>query len=140
MTDLQCAAPGCFGKLMSHADFVQRHMLPGFLQRWDHWLQEAMHRARHRIGDDWLPVYLHSPIWRFALAAGACDAHAWAGVMMPSVDSVGRQFPLTIVARLSQDADLLGCLRDGQDWYATLETLALSSLCAEFRLVDFDAA
>ena len=133
-------APGFFGKVMSHADFVSRRMPPGFLQRWDGWLQEALHVSRQRLGPCWLATYLHSPIWRFALAADACDAHAWAGIMMPSVDSVGRQFPLTIVVKLAPGVDILDCLCEGQSWYAALETLALSSLGENFVLADFDLA
>jgi len=136
----QGSAPGFFGKLMSHADFVTRRMPPGFLTRWDGWLQEAVHAARRRMGDEWLAIYLHSPIWRFAQAAGVCDQHAWAGVLMPSVDSVGRQFPLTIVGRMPSGAGVLDCLLEGDSWYAALEGLALSSLDDGFTLEAFDAA
>ena len=136
----QAQVPGFFGKVMSNADFVSRRMPPVFLQRWDGWLQVALHAARQRLGPHWLATYLHSPIWRFALAAEACDAHAWAGIMMPSVDSVGRQFPLTIVVKLPQGVDIFDCLCEGQGWYTALETLALSSLSDQFVLADFDLA
>jgi type VI secretion system protein ImpM len=132
--------PGFFGKVMSYADFIARRIPPAFLQCWDEWLQAALQKARQQLGSEWLPTYLHSPIWRFALAAQACDAHAWAGIMMPSIDSVGRQFPLTIVVRLPQGVNIYECLRDGQDWYAQLESLALSSLSEKFILADFDLA
>lgn len=133
-------AAGFFGKVVAHADFVSRRVPPAFLQRWDGWLQAAMHAARERAGAGWPSAYLAGPTWRFVLAQESCDAHAWAGVLMPSSDSVGRQFPLTIVTRLVHGADVLACLRDGDDWYGALEALAMSTASGGFVLAEFDLA
>ena len=50
-------------------------------------------------------VYLTSPAWRFVFAAGACGPVPVIGLMAPSVDRVGRHFPLTIIAELPPDVD-----------------------------------
>lgn len=42
--------------------------------------------------------YLTSPVWRFAIAPGVLGPEGLGGVMMPSVDRVGRYFPLIIGA------------------------------------------
>jgi len=124
-------AAGFFGKVPSHGDFVARRLPAAFTEPWDAWLQAGMADSRAQLGDAWLPTYLNSPIWRFALGAGVCGPQAWSGVMMPSVDRVGRYFPFTIAA---------GCDLPPAAWYATLEDLALSALDAGFSLQDCDAA
>lgn len=133
---------GFFGKVRSHGDFVTRRLPVSFTRSWDDWLQTGLQASREALGPDWLLTYLNSPIWRFALAPGACDAQAWAGVLMPSVDRVGRQFPLTLAARVasaSGAAPLLGWMAQAGGWYDPLETLALSTLSDEFSLDAFDA-
>jgi type VI secretion system protein ImpM len=131
---------GFFGKVVSHGDFVSRRLPPALVGLWDAWLQAGLQASRELLGPRWLEVYLTSPIWRFALAPGACDEHAWAGVLMPSVDRVGRHFPLTIVAGAPGGAALLDWIGAGQDWYGQAEALALSTLKEGFVLERFDAA
>ena len=136
-------APDCgtgfFGKVRSHGDFVTRRLPVSFIRPWDNWLQTALQASREELGHAWLNTYLNSPIWRFVLAPGACSAQAWAGVLMPSVDKVGRYFPLTIAASVSGTAFLLECITKTGAWYAQLETLALSALRDDFKLDAFDA-
>lgn len=130
---------GFFGKVASHGDFVSRRLPSTFLNPWDACLQAGLQCSRERLGEQWLEVFLCSPIWRFALAAGVCGEPGWAGVMIPSVDRVGRYFPLTL-ATAGADAPLLARLeRDGR-WYDQLERLALSALSEGFSLDAFDEA
>ena len=42
--------------------------------------------------------YFSAPIWRFSLSPGLCGARGMAGIMMPSLDRVGRRFPSCIAA------------------------------------------
>jgi type VI secretion system protein ImpM len=130
---------GFYGKLASHGDFVSRRLSPVFVREWDAWLQAGLRRSREGLGEHWQAAYLCSPIWHFALAADVCAEPGWAGVLMPSVDRVGRYFPLT-VAYGGQDAPVLQRLRCDGDWYAEVERLALSSLETGFALEPFDAA
>jgi len=137
--DQRMSRSGFFGKLVSHGDFISRRLSPAFLRAWDEWLQEGLTCSRERLGEQWQTTYLCSPIWRFALASGVCGEPAWAGVLMPSVDRVGRCFPLTL-AYGGPPVSPLDRLRNDGDWYAQLEALALSSLEPGFCLEDFDAA
>jgi type VI secretion system protein ImpM len=82
--------PGIYGKLPSNGDFVTRRLPATFLQPWDQWLQESTADSRDQLGRRWLEIYLTSPVWRFALSPGTTGQLPWAGVLMPSVDSVGR--------------------------------------------------
>lgn len=131
---------GFFGKVRSHGDFVGRRLPPEFLRAWDDWLQGTLRDSRHQLGPAWLDTYLNSPIWRFALAPDVCGASAWSGVLMPSVDRVGRQFPLTIAAASTGTPPLLDWVANESAWYDRIETLALSSLHADFSLENFDAS
>ncbi len=132
--------PGFFGKVTSHGDFVGRRLEPSFQQGWDAWLQEGMQQSKKTLAERWAPTYLTSPIWRFALARGVCGENAWVGLMMPSVDRVGRHFPLTLAACIDGDESLLDCMSLHDDWFKDLEELALSSLGEGFVLDGFDTA
>ena len=134
------SSTGFFGKLVSHGDFVSRRLPDSFMQAWDSWLQHGLHASRETLGAAWLETYLTSPIWRFALNTGVAGESAWAGVLMPSVDRVGRHFPLTIAASSNGQIAMLEWLENEKPWFDQLETLALSSLEADFRLDDFDLA
>jgi len=118
--------PGCYGKLPSRGDFVSWHLPPGFVKPWDDWLQTAIAHSRQQLESTWLECYLTSPLWRFALSPGACGEDAYAGVLMPSVDRVGRYFPLTIAAPLSHDQNFLELT--GTDWFERAEEAALAGL------------
>jgi type VI secretion system protein ImpM len=132
---------GFFGKVPTHGDFVSRRLPQDFIAPWDAWMQAGLAESRARLGQGWLPMYLNSPIWRFALGAGVCGPQAWAGVMMPSVDRVGRYFPLTVAAVLGGDGvDPRHGPAGDEAWYGRIETLALSCLKNDFSLARFDAA
>ena len=89
---------GLFGKLPARGDFVRAGLPGSFIEPWDAWLQRAIAAARGRMGERWLPAWLDAPVWRFSLPPGACGAGAALGLMLPSVDRVGRYFPLTLAA------------------------------------------
>ena len=131
---------GFFGKVTSHGDFVARRLAPAFRQPWDGWLQAGLQLSKTALGPGWRATYLSSPIWRFTLAPGVCGEPGWAGLLMPSVDRVGRHFPLTLACALAASTPLPDCVTAHGAWYAQLEALALSSLAEHFSLDDFDAA
>ncbi|MCL4747415.1 MAG: type VI secretion system-associated protein TagF [Burkholderiaceae bacterium] len=99
---------GWFGKLPSTGDFVGRRLPAEFQNSWDQWLQDGLTHSRRNRGDNWLDLYLVFPVWRFVLPAGRLGQSGWCGVLMPSVDRVGRYFPLTICERIATDAVELG--------------------------------
>jgi type VI secretion system protein ImpM len=131
-------APGFFGKVRTHGDFVARRLPVEFVTRWDEGLQQGMLLARQRFGAQWLELYLNAPVWCFALGAGLYGPSAWAGVLTPGVDRVGRYFPFTI-AQAIDGVELVRRLADAQGWYDRLVALALGTLMPEFALDAFDA-
>lgn len=108
---------GLYGKLPSHGDFVLRELPQDFVQPWDTWLQASIVEARRALADEFANVWSTAPPWRFRLPAGACGNLSVVGVLLPSEDLVGRQFPLTLAALLRP-----GASAPNGAWYAALET------------------
>lgn len=119
---------GLYGKIPAHGDFIDRQLPVGFIRSWDSWLQAALANSRERLGDQWVELYLTGSIWRFVLSSGAIDEQMWAGILMPSVDSVGRYFPLTIAAPLPQGTAAASFLEQNSEWFRHLESIAMAAL------------
>ena len=88
--------PGWFGKIPSLGDFATRRLPGSFVEPWDEWLSAELSEARFVLGDTWPAIYEQAPISCFSLGLGTVDDHTWHGILVPSFDRVGRQFPLTI--------------------------------------------
>jgi type VI secretion system protein ImpM len=134
------ASIGFFGKLPVMGDFVVRRLPMAFVAKWDDWLQEGISRSRQLLGDQWLNTYLVAPVWRFCLQPGVIDSKAWCGLMFPSVDRVGRYFPLALFAPLPADADLAALTVGQSSWFDQLETLAMQALNAGLNFEAWDSA
>jgi type VI secretion system protein ImpM len=128
---------GFYGKLPCRGDFLQRRAPQDFVDAWDAWLQEGLHESKLRLQDAWLDSYLTGPVWRFVLSAGICGAGAYAGVLVPSVDRVGRYFPLTVIAQLATEECPLSVACGMSAWFESAESLAIEAVAAE--ALDFDA-
>ncbi len=87
---------GFFGKIPARGDFVRSGLPRAFIEPWDRWLELVLAGSRERLGDAWRPAWLEAAVWRFALAPGMAGPMAAYGVLLPSVDSHGRYFPLTV--------------------------------------------
>jgi type VI secretion system protein ImpM len=131
---------GFFGKLPSNGDFLQRRVPQAFLEVWDPWLQECVHASRESLQEAWLAAYLTSPVWRFVLPEAICGSGAYAGILAPSVDRVGRYFPMTIVTQVDVDANPLDFAMRRGSWFDALESLLVTALGEpEVDLEWFDA-
>jgi type VI secretion system protein ImpM len=122
---------GFYGKLVSRGDFVSRDLPQSFIQPWDAWLVEGLLASQNQLGNAWLNAYLVSPLWRFALAPGVCGPDAVTGVLMPSIDRVGRYFPLTVARLLPADQAISRVIGGADDWFEQVEALLLASLAPE---------
>ncbi len=132
-------SPGLYGKIPVLGDFITRRLPARFVDTWDGWLQNALSTSRQQLGSGWLDIYLTSPIWRFILSPGICGPTIWAGVLMPSVDKVGRYFPLTLAMSIDAPQVLPPDLFvNDAGWFERLEQLALSALEDDFELSEFD--
>jgi type VI secretion system protein ImpM len=133
------STPGFYGKLASRGDFVSRGLPQSFIGPWDSWLAAGL-LASQSLGDRWLNAYLVSPLWRFMVAPGVCGPQAAVGVVMPSIDRVGRYFPLTVAVLLDHEADPASVIGGSDSWFEQVEQLLLSTLSVEASFEAFDAA
>jgi type VI secretion system protein ImpM len=131
------AEVGFYGKLPSHGDFLRRRVPDAFVAVWDPWLQECLAASRSTLADRWLDVYLTSPAWRFVSAPGALGPSAMIGLMVPSVDRVGRYFHLTFAAALPDDVNVVDAAEQGGAFLDHAEQLAVETLAADS--IDFDS-
>jgi type VI secretion system protein ImpM len=118
---------GAFGKMPSLGDFFRLRVAQDFVTIWDSWVQAALLSSRQLLGDRYDDCYMTAPVWRFVLPPGLAGGAGVMGVLMPSVDRVGRQFPLTLVGPCSA-ASPLHDLAHQSPVLAELETLALAAL------------
>lgn len=132
---------GFFGKLPGVGDFVQRRLPRQFVEIWDQHFEYAVGANRNALGTLWHAAFEHSPVWRFVLAPDVCTGSAWAGVMGPSADRVGRCFPMVLASPLSPDpADGMQVLRYADTWFDALErTLRAAQADGSMGVDAFDA-
>lgn len=121
-------ACGLFGKLPGKRDFIALGAPSAFLSVYEPWLQGGLTASRLELGAGWQDAFLHAPIWRFWLGSAFCGQTV-AGAFMPSVDGIGRYFPLTVFAIAETGAAIPPPELDPQDaWFARAEDLLLHAL------------
>ncbi len=131
---------GFFGKIPAKADFVSGHCPAGFLTVWEPFLMKGLARSRLDLKDAWEEAYMTMPVWRFLLKpeeGGNPLPAPVAGAFMPSVDRVGREFPLTLVVPLEGDSAENG---PGENWYQGLEAVLLKMLEDDSSLAGLKTA
>jgi type VI secretion system protein ImpM len=118
---------GLFGKLPAKRDFIGMNASRRFLEAWEPWLQAGVAMSKQMLGDAWIETYNRAPIWRYWLGADFCG-EAMIGAFMPSVDGVGRSFPLAIFVG-EGDASLPPPELEPNDaWFEAAEAVLLDAL------------
>lgn len=122
---------GLFGKLPQKRDFVANAIPGEILAPMETWLQSAVAASRSQLGRGWEETYLVAPIWRFWLGADIFGLNC-AGALMPSVDGVGRYFPLMAIYMAEAGSSLPPPSYAPQEkWFAAIEQRLLSVLDEE---------
>lgn len=134
-------AAGFLGKLPSAGDFVQRRLPSAFVDVWDRHFEGAVAQSRTALGDAWHEAFHASPVWRFLLGPGICGDTAWAGVMGPGADRVGRCFPMVIAAPVvGADVDRVLAGSTALAWFDEAERIHRAAQADAAIAVDnFDA-
>ena len=135
-------AVGWHGKLPSLGDFTTRGLDDDFVEVWDAWMSSGLSRLRAEKPDEWRDAYLCSPTWRFIVTPrflpAPLSSDMWTGVVMPSVDRVGRYYPLTLAGRL----EAIPSSRDGQgalwSWLQRLQDAAIDALQDDWGVAALD--
>jgi type VI secretion system protein ImpL len=84
-----------YGKTQSKRDFVAPGAPRAFLDRWEPWMQAGLASSRLVLDRAWQERFLTAPIWRFWLGEAICGT-TLAGAFMPSLDAIGRYYPLAV--------------------------------------------
>lgn len=131
--------PGWFGKLSMLGDFAHRRLPTAVVERCDEWLSQCVSQSRQTLGTAWLETYLTAPLWCFVWAPRVIDDGWWIGVLMPSVDSVGRYFPLLVMRDADHAPDNVLGLSQLSTWYDSVGRCTLATLQPHARLEQFEA-
>lgn len=123
--------PGFYGKLPMLGDFVNRRLPKEFVYPLDEWLQLSLAHSKDVLKESWLNCYLQSPIWRFILCPEVCGSDPWMGLIMPSVDKVGRYYPLVLGCKLVKGCNPIEVLTVGCSWFEMADETILSILSDE---------
>lgn len=133
---LRPPGPWLFGKIPAHGDFISRGLEPALHEALDLWLSTELARARAKFGD-FDERYVRAAAWHFV----DCDpAGQWSGgALCPSVDAVGRRFPI-LVAAPAEGAEQATAIAHaaldlifaalGEGWEATRLHQALAAIAA----------
>lgn len=130
---------GYFGKIPSKGDFITCSLSMDFTEPWDVWLRGVLAHTKSVLSDSWMELYLTSPVYHFSLSSGVCGNSTWLGVFMPSVDSVGRYFPMTICQSFPSHSNPLDLLTKEKKWLQDAENLLLTCLEDDFSLDNFES-
>ncbi|TWF50057.1 type VI secretion system-associated protein TagF [Neorhizobium alkalisoli] len=130
---------GFFGKLPSHGDFVSTGLGRGLQDMLDIWLQSGLQRLQQAFPDDWEAWFKAMPTWRFVVERGHWGPSTLVGIILPSLDRVGRSFPLVIASQIPGfTGDPRGlCLDDS--WFTAAEGIAETSAHRDFDINAFIA-
>lgn len=148
--------PGWYGKLPTLGDFASRRLPAPWIETWDAWLAEELAGWRDQDPEHWLTHYLQGPSLRFLVMPGVMteempqamprenrtapeSSQSWVGILMPSVDRVGRYFPLTLaqaVSHLPENAHELDRL---MRWLTQLDDLAVAALQDDWTADQLEA-
>ncbi|PSJ57016.1 type VI secretion system-associated protein TagF [Kumtagia ephedrae] len=119
---------GLFGKLPQKRDFIAFGIAGEVLSPLETWLQSAVAASRSELGRGWEEVYLVAPIWRFWIGADVLGVNC-AGALMPSVDGIGRFFPLLALYACEPGESLPPPSYSPQEkWFAAIEARLLGVL------------
>lgn len=122
------ARQGFFGKLPGHGDFVRAGLPEAIVAGWDAWVRAGLAESRATLGAAWRDAFLEAPVWRFRFGPGLLGAAGLAGVMAPSVDSVGRYFPLMLGAAMAAPP----APAEAPPWFDALAAVVTDAVCDDW--------
>lgn len=110
---------GFYGKIPARGDFVGAGLPAAVVDALDGWMRASLAASRDTLGDEWQPCWMEAPVWRFfAPVAGLLLGGVW----LPSIDRVGRTFPLVLVTDSTAA---------GPAWMDSAEELGIAAVTAD---------
>ncbi len=131
---------GFFGKVPSHGDFISDGLERELIGTFDNWMRSGLHACADTFAGRWSEIFASSPPIRFIIESGIWGNSAYAGVLVPSADRVGRKYPLAIVAQLNNFRKHPRTLYLDDTWFMAAEALAETSMTGDFDMSRFNAS
>ncbi|MBL8587127.1 MAG: type VI secretion system-associated protein TagF [Methylobacteriaceae bacterium] len=117
-----------FGKTQTKRDFIAPGAPRAFLDVWEPWMQAGLATSRMLLDRAWQQSFLTAPIWRFWMGE-AVMGQTCLGAFMPSLDSIGRYYPLAAIATPARGLSIPPPELDLQEsWFAAIEDFLLATL------------
>ncbi len=117
---------GFHGKLPTRGDFVGAGLDRALVAALDTCISAGMAEAMAASGEGWPEIWLEAPVWRFALGEPAT-----LGLCLPSVDKVGRFYPLLIAAGFPPGIAPERMARHGTAWLDAAEDAGRAALAED---------
>lgn len=130
---------GWYGKLPCSGDFVFRRIPRTLLDELDSWMSRGLAEYRLAMPNDWREHFAAAPLWNYAIPACAGGGNTLIGLLVPSRDRVGREFPLCAGLALRQDAATQQLLADVPGWLWRLGDVVVEARDHVLPLDEFDA-
>ena len=131
---------GWFGKLPCAGDFIYRRLPRSLLSGLDNWLQQGLSQLRGTYPAEWRGIYDSAPTWNCAIPAAVTQVdQTLIGLITPSRDRVGREFPLCagVAVPVGAARPLLAC---AHDWLQQLGRIVAQAKSRPSTVDAFDAA
>jgi type VI secretion system protein ImpM len=133
-------AIGWFGKLPSSGDFVFRRLPRSLQDGLDNWMRLGLAELRGSMPNEWKESFASAPAWNCAIPACVAGGNTLIGVLVPSHDRVGRQFPLCAGVVLPAGTSAVQFLADADGWLVALGRIVLEARDHQVPLEAFDAS
>ena len=131
---------GWFGKLPCAGDFIYRRLPRTLLSGLDNWLQQGLSQLRGTYPAEWRGIYETAPTWNCAIPAAVTQVDlTLIGLIMPSRDRVGREFPLCAGVAVPGGGSR-ALLASAHDWLQQLGRLVVQAKARPSTVEAFDAA
>jgi len=130
---------GWFGKLPSAGDFVFRRIPRALLDELDNWLSRGLAEYRAAVPGDWRKHFAAAPVWNCAIPASVIGGNTLIGLLVPSRDRVGREFPLCAGVLLPRNAATNQLLAEVPGWLWSLGEAVVEARDRALPLDEFDA-
>jgi type VI secretion system protein ImpM len=93
---------GYYGKLPVSTEFIRCQASGSEMDELDQWIREGMYHAKTNLGPTWSTNFAQAGPWRF-LYLPRQGSQFLTGILMPSHDQAGREFPFLLYLLLDKE-------------------------------------
>lgn len=130
---------GWYGKLPTAGDFVHRRIDSGRIQFWHQWIEQSLLPYKQAVNE--AHCYPTAPVWNFVLPASLLEGGAFMqmGCLAPSLDRVGRIYPLVITLQIPTQCYQKTLLQGAARYFQQMGRLAYQAIQQRYSVPQFDA-